>query len=234
MYCYKEKVRYSEIDSEGKLSIGGLLNFFQDGSIFQSEELEVGVEYLKEKKQAWVLAAWQIEIIRMPKLCDVVTVGTFPYDFKKSLGFRNFFLEDEKGEVLARANTLWMLLSTETGQPQIPDQKMFDAYGMEPALDMEPLRRRIDIMSGGAEEEPFAIRKYHLDTNNHVNNSQYVCMASEYLPEEFLVKGIRAEYKKSALYHDVLYPYVVMNDDICQVSFRDAEQKVYVNVEFVK
>lgn len=234
MYCYQEKIRYSEIDDKGNLSIGGLLNFFQDGSIFQSEELGVGVEYLREKKQAWVLASWQIEIVRMPKLCEMVTIGTFPYDFKKALGFRNFFLKDEKGEMLAKANTLWMLISTETGQPQIPEQKMLDAYGMEPALEMEPLKRRIDILPDGTEEEPFIIRKYHLDTNNHVNNGQYVCMASEYLPEDFEVKGIRAEYKKSALYGDVLYSYVVKNEDVCQISFRDNEQKVYVNVEFVK
>lgn len=234
MYSYKEKVRYTEIDSKGKLSIGGLLNFFQDGSIFQSEELNIGVEYLRDKKQAWVLAAWQIEIIRMPKLCDVVTIGTFPYDFKKSLGFRNFLIQDEQGEVLARANTLWMLISTETGQPQVPDQMMIEAYGIEPALDMQPIKRRIDVAEGGIEQEPFTIRKYHLDTNNHVNNSQYVSMACEYLPDDFEVKGIRAEYKKSALYQDVLYPYVVMNGDVCQISFRDSEQKVYVNVEFVK
>ena len=39
-------------------------------------------------------------------------------------------------------------------------------------------------------------RTSDLDTNYHVNNCQYVCMAEDYLPEQFYLQC--AEYKKQA------------------------------------
>lgn len=234
MYCYDGTVRYSELDSRGRLSIGGLLNYFQDCSTFQSEALGVGVEYLSSRDQAWVLASWQIDIIRRPSLCEKITVGTFPYEFKKSLGFRNFFLKDEKGEYLAKANSIWMLVNIKNMTPQMPEDIIYQSYVLEPALEMDYSKRHITILPDGIEKEPFSIKKYHLDTNNHVNNGQYICMAQEYLPDEFEVGRIRAEYKKSAFYQDMLYPYVVKTDEMYQVSLRDKEQKVYVNIEFAK
>ena len=61
-YEFEGKIRYSEIDETGCLSLAGLVNYFQDVSTFQSEELGIGVEYLTERHQAWILSSWQIVI----------------------------------------------------------------------------------------------------------------------------------------------------------------------------
>ena len=47
MYTFDSRVRYSETDSGGKLTMASLINYFQDCSTFQAEELGVGVEYLR-------------------------------------------------------------------------------------------------------------------------------------------------------------------------------------------
>lgn len=39
MYSFKSKIRYSETDSRGRLSLEALLDYFQDCSAFQSEAL---------------------------------------------------------------------------------------------------------------------------------------------------------------------------------------------------
>ena len=49
MYAFDSRIRYSECDSEGKLAVTGLLNYFQDCSTQQSEDLGVGVEALHER-----------------------------------------------------------------------------------------------------------------------------------------------------------------------------------------
>ena len=41
-YQWKQRIRYSEVDGERKLTIPNLVNYFQDCSTFQSEELGVG------------------------------------------------------------------------------------------------------------------------------------------------------------------------------------------------
>ena len=64
MYTFDSRVRYSETDSGGKLTMASLINYFQDCSTFQAEELGVGVEYLRERHLVWVLSAWQIVVER--------------------------------------------------------------------------------------------------------------------------------------------------------------------------
>lgn len=43
--------------------------------------------------------------------------------------------------------------------------------------------------------DTFPVRKYHIDTNNHVNNCQYVQMAMEVLREDMRIRQVRVEYK---------------------------------------
>ena len=52
MYTFDSRIRYSEIDRSGRLSIPAVVDYFQDCSAFQSEELGVGVEYLANKKRS--------------------------------------------------------------------------------------------------------------------------------------------------------------------------------------
>ena len=76
------------------------------------------------------------------------------------------------------------------------------------------------------------VRSYHLDTNHHVNNGQFIRMAMSFLPENIVVKQMRAEYKKQAFLNDVLRPWVVCKENLYIVSLRDQEGRPYVNVEF--
>ena len=52
--------------------------------------------------------------------------------------------------------------------------------------------------------EPFPVRRYHIDTNEHVNNCQYVQMAMEMLDQERVIRQVRVEYKKSAVLGDMI------------------------------
>ena len=93
MYTFDSRIRYSECDSEGFLTMESLLDYFQDCTTFQSEDLGVGTGYLKENHKAWVLNNWQIIMDKPPKIGDQVRVGTFAYEMKGFLGYRNFVLE---------------------------------------------------------------------------------------------------------------------------------------------
>lgn len=232
MYHFESRIRYSESNSEGRLTMASLLNYFQDCSTFHSEDLGLGITYLKEQHLVWVLSSWQIVVKRFPELCERVEIGTFPYEFKGFLGYRNFFLRSQKGEYDAMANTLWSLLSTDTMKPVPLPKAMQEGYTLEEKLPMEYAPRKITILQGGIEKEPIVVKKHHLDTNHHVNNGQYVSMAMELLPEDFKVTQLRAEYKKQAWLDDILYPYVVQQENRYSISLRDQKGSPYVNVEF--
>ena len=49
MYSFKSRVRYSELNHQTHtLDPYGIINYFQDCSTFQSEELNIGLEALQK------------------------------------------------------------------------------------------------------------------------------------------------------------------------------------------
>lgn len=208
MYSFNSRIRYSEVDEERKLCIPTLLDYFQDASTFQSEELGIGIDYLGETDQAWVVSVYQIDIMRLPKLMDEVKICTAPYKFRGCLGYRNYWMLDEKGEYLAKASSLWTLLNMKTLTPTKPTQKLLDAYELEEPLDMEYLPRKIDYPQAAQAMTPITVQRHHLDSNHHVNNVEYVRMALEQIPEETRVNRIRVNFKGQAHLGDIILPYL--------------------------
>ena len=98
MYAFDSRIRYSETDSDGYLTLDALLNYFQDCSTFHSEDVGLGIGYMKEIGQVWVLSSWQIVVNRYPKLGEKVKIVTLPYELKVFLGYRIFALMDDQGD----------------------------------------------------------------------------------------------------------------------------------------
>ena len=187
-YSFSGRVRYSEIGENGLLTLPGILNYFQDCSTFQSEEVGLGIDILKEWKRIWVLSAWQVVVDRYPYMGERIKTSTWAYGFRGFMGFRNFTMETEGGERLAYANTFWTYIDAENGLPVRLEAKDTDAYRgkdgkMESKLDMEYAPRKIVLPEDYEQQDSFAVQKHHLDTNHHVNNCQYVQMAMDYLPD---------------------------------------------------
>ena len=210
-YSFSGRVRYSEIGENGLLTLPGILNYFQDCSTFQSEEVGLGIDILKEWKRIWVLSAWQVVVDRYPYMGERIKTSTWAYGFRGFMGLRNFTMETEGGERLAYANTFWTYIDAENGLPVRLEAKDTDAYRgkdgkMESKLDMEYAPRKIVLPEDYEQQDSFAVQKHHLDTNHHVNNCQYVQMAMDYLPENFKIHQMRAEYKQQARLNDVICP----------------------------
>lgn len=231
MYSFDSHVRYSEVGEDKNLTLNGIINYFQDCSTFQSEELKVGVRQLEAMHRVWVLSSWQIVIDRYPALCEKIHVSTWPYYFQGFCGYRNFTMTDQEGKLLAWANSLWSFLDTQTGRPARVPGEIVKCYELEEKLDMKYASRKVPMPKNGEAAEPFAVQKHHLDTNHHVNNGQYIQMAREYVPEDFRIRQMRAEYKKSALLGDMIYPVTALEDGRYTVGLCDEIGKPYAVIE---
>lgn len=146
--------------------------------------------------------------------------------------YRNFAMIDKDGVTIARANSIWFLVNTETEKPVRITNDDVEMYGIGEPLPMEYKGRKIKIPKEMKEYDTFSILKAHIDTNAHVNNSQYIIFAEEYLPKDFAVKCMRADYKKAAKLHDEIVPKVWQGEDTYVVEFCDTAQKPYVVIEF--
>ena len=233
MYTMSGRIRYSETDRSGKLPVPGILDYFQDCSVFQSEELGLGVKYLAERHRAWVLNSWQLEIVRLPVECEAVTVETWASGFDKFHGTRNFTMKDQDGKFLAYANSLWVYMDLETGRPAKPSEEEIQKYHAETPLEMEYQSRKIRTPKEWEEREPVRVKRDWIDSNHHVNNSYYVKAAYNELPEDVSVKRLQVEYRRQALYGDVLYPKTAREDSRIMVALCDQKGRPYAVTEFL-
>ena len=234
MYHYESRVRFSETDKERRLTLEAIVDYFQDCSTFQTEDLGVGFSYLLPRNLTWVLSYWHIVVDEYPALGEKVEICTIPYDFRGFFGKRNFFMEKE-GKRIVKADSLWTLLDMEKMLPVKIAKELSDRYPQgEEKIEMEYLPRKITISGTEESKETMVIQKHHLDCNDHVNNGQYIKMASVFLPENFKIRQMRAEYKNQARLGDVIWPYIYREENKITVCLCDEEKKPYVVVEFLE
>lgn len=234
MYTFDGRVRYSEVGEDGCMSLQSILDYFQDCSTFHSEDIGLGMKYLKELGQVWLLSAWQICIERYPELAERIVFGTSPYEFRGFIGCRNFLMKTEAGEVLAYANSIWTLLDRKTMRPVKPNEKMLEGYVIEEKYPMDYAPRKIAVPADGKAMESFTVKPHHLDTNHHVNNGQYVRMAMDCIPGDFKIRQLRVEYKSQAVLGDEIYPMVAVKEEgkLYTVSLNKEDGTPYSIVEF--
>ncbi|SFQ01197.1 Acyl-ACP thioesterase [Butyrivibrio proteoclasticus] len=240
MYTFNSRIRYSEVDREGILTLESLIDYFQDCSTFQTQDGPASMEYLRSLNLAWVLNSWQIEVKRYPKLCEEVVIGTIPYELKGALGLRNFFMDTKDGERLAVANSVWTLFNFEKNYPARVTPVITNAYPLSDKLDMNYGDRKIKVPETGQINacEDIVVRKHNLDTNNHVNNGQYIRMAMDLIKDRAgIIISMRAEYKRQAYLGDVLKPVVIenktSNNSIYTVSLNNTDGQAVCIVELI-
>lgn len=231
MYSFQSRVRFSELNHRQEaLSCSSMINYFQDCSTFQSEDLNLGLSYLQSINRIWLLNSWQLNIMQPARLGEVITIGTWPYDFKGFYGFRNFILKNSEGTVLAAANSIWVYADTRTGKPvKVPSDT---GYELEPRYPMEYAERKVEVPGVFTAYPAFPVKKCNIDSYNHVNNGQYIKMAEEYLPDHFQVRQLRTEYKTQAVLGDSIVPLVSEEAGCIRIALADTNNSPYAIVEF--
>lgn len=232
-FSFESRIRYSEVDQNAKLTWIKLLDYFQDVTSFQSEEIDLGVEFLAKKQIAWVLNSWQICVERMPHLNEEVVITTIPYELKGFFGLRNFVMETKAGERIACANSIWTLIDLKSNRPTKVLPEMEEKYGLGERIEMDYCERKLRIPEELKELDTIPVTHHLIDTNGHVNNGRYVELAMEYLPTDMVIQEVRAEYKMQAKEGDTLYAWINEDASKTTVVLADEEKKPYATVQFL-
>ena len=242
MYSFQSSVRYSEVDESGTLSLPALLDYLQDSCLFQAEALGRGVTHTRECGLAWLLAAWRVEIDRLPRFTERIEVSTWATAFNGLYAHRNFAVDacDASGratERLVRADSLWFMFDAHRTRPvraPLDETSVYDDdLAHDAPLAMESARRRIPVAGDGAPADSLLVTRAHIDTNHHVNNAQYVAMAHGVLPEGMTVRCLEVQYATAARLGDTVYPRVhrpSSEDPGWVVVLSDADDRPYAVV----
>ena len=233
MYTFQSRVRYTELNHQkGIMDPSCIINYFQDCSTFQSEDMNRGLAYLSAKNRVWLLNSWQLKLTQPICLGEEITIGTWPYDFKGIYGYRNFIMKNSKDEVLAVANSIWVYMDTITQKPtRIPAD--LNGYTMEPAYPMDYADRKIEASGNGVDAPHITVVKSNIDSYNHVNNGQYIRMAEQYLSDDFIISSLRVEYRMQAVLGDQIIPKIIQEDNRYLILLNSTDNKTYSVVEFI-
>lgn len=232
MYTFNSRIRYSEVNCDCQLTLSNITNYFQDCTTFHSEDLGVGVEHSKHLNKAWILNSWQVIVNRFPKLGEEVTIGTWATTNKGIYGNRNFILKDKAGNDCAVANAIWIYMDLEKGVPCRLTEEIMAPYETGEPYPMEYAPRKITLPENFTEKERVTVTPLYIDSNNHVNNSQYIKIAESCLPEDFSIKQMRAEYRSSAHLGDIIIAMIAENDKLFTVSLENPNGEIFAIVEF--
>ena len=233
MYSLTYKVTTSTCDSEGKLKLYSALQMMQDCSEMWIDS-EPGVkQYFTEQNMAQLLATRQVEIVRVPEYKEELTVTTSVYGMKPMFGFRNTFIYDAQGKPCYKTWSMGAFVDKTAGKLKRVDDATIQSMTLEPQLEMNYKDRRIILPKGRSSEshpslledgrvateldkvkdggevlEPIKVLRADIDYNKHLHNANYVRMAMELLPEDFVVSGLRVEYRVAAKLGDCLTPTI--------------------------
>lgn len=130
-----------------------------------------------------------------------------------------------------KANSCWFFYDLEKNCPARVSQNEIRGYGLgEEKLDMEYAPRKIFFPEEYEEGQPVIVSRHHIDTNHHVNNAQYVEIAREALPQDLIIKELRAEYKNAAVLGDEIIPKISQIPEGFVVSLGNRDHKIYANI----
>lgn len=201
-------VHIYETNLRNELDIPYLMRYFEEMALMQSHAEGVGLDYYQKHDVAWVLHQFDIQIQRLPRFSEVVTLRTQPVSTYKFMGFRKYWVLDSNNKPLITADTSWLFINPKTRRPMRVNEDMKQAYGHAGAEEFKPDMADVPCLERVDLSKSFPVRFSDIDVNNHVNNTHYVEWALEALPPEVrdqgILRNIRIAFKKETAYGEMI------------------------------
>lgn len=165
-----------------------LCNILQLTAARHSEVGGISFSDMQEFHQAWVLSRMRVEINRMPKWKEIVTVKTWIQSLENSRSIRclELYVGDEK---VIGCETFWAVLNTQTRRPEalaLPHEH-FEKHPNNRATE-----RPFSKIEMGKNHEFVANRNVQLsdlDIVNHANNVKYLEWCLDDVDSKWIMSG---------------------------------------------
>ncbi|MEL7569047.1 MAG: acyl-ACP thioesterase domain-containing protein [Eubacteriaceae bacterium] len=234
MFEIKRELGRSNVGVDSALTLGSAVDFMQDCSIFDIDSKKNLKDYLLSRKVEIYYASRQIDILRMPAYTENITIKTWIYECKRAFVNRNTVIYDKDNKACITSFSIGAFVDVASGKAILMPNEFISNVKIYDKYPMEYLDRRINIPNIKAvTAQPTSVLKYHLDFNNHVNNTKYISIAQEYLPLDFSFKQVRVEYKTPAKYKDTIYPFKYIKENAIIIDLCAENGASYATVEFM-
>jgi medium-chain acyl-[acyl-carrier-protein] hydrolase len=181
------EINFLQCYPNGYLRYTELCNLFQLTAASHSEVGGISFSDMQEFHQAWVLSKMRVEIKRLPKWKDKVTVKTWIKSLENSRSTRclELYLGDEK---IVGCETFWAVFNTKTRRPEalaLPHEhfeKFPEVSVTEKSYAKIDLQQEFEIVSQRT------VLLSDLDIVNHANSVKYLEWCLDYVDSKLIMK----------------------------------------------
>jgi acyl-ACP thioesterase len=167
------EINFLQCYPNGYLKYTELCNLFQLTAATHSEIGGISFSDMQEYNQAWVLSKMRVEIHRLPKWKDTVTVKTWINSLENSRSTRCLELYIGKEKIVG-CETFWAVFNTTTRRPEalaLPHEH-FEKYPNHKAVE-KPFSK-INIAQELDVVHQRVVQLSDLDIVNHANSVKYL------------------------------------------------------------
>ena len=178
-------VSNNDVDASFKLKVPAIFRYFQDVALLATEDAKVDSMSLSKKNIDWVITRMSVQIKRLPKCDEEITVCTYPGKDMAMLYPRYFAILDTKGNVIIRSTSIWALIDNNTRKVIVDRDVIAKLPGENWDDEQLPLPEKIAESSDKRMVEKRTIHYSDLDFNSHMNNVRYVELLMDVHDAEF-------------------------------------------------
>ena len=198
------EVHYYETNYRLECKMSSIINYFCDIGGKQSEELGVGIDYLTERRLAYVFYRYDIKVNRYPKYGEKIRVVTMAKSFKKFYASRAYEIYDENNEKIVEGEGIFLLINIDRRRAVRIPEDQYIAYGVDIENCPDIKLNKLEKLTKEMDKNNFKVRYGDIDSNMHVNNVKYVEWAVESLPLDVVLnyelKELSVVFEKECRY----------------------------------
>lgn len=188
-YQMKMKIPFDMSDMNGRIKLPSLILLSLQVSGSQSAQLGVSDKEILEKYNlVWIITEYDIDVIRLPRFAEEITIETEALSYNRLFCYRRFTIYDESGQAIIQMLATFALMDRDSRKVHSVDPEMVAPYQSEFSKKIIRGPKYTDLDNPTSKD--YHVRFYDLDMNGHVNNSKYLDWIFEVMGADFLMGHI--------------------------------------------
>ena len=188
-YQMKMKIPFDMSDMNGHIKLPSLILLSLQVSGSQSAQLGVSDKEILEKYNlVWIITEYDIDVIRLPRFAEEITIETEALSYNRLFCYRRFTIYDESGQAIIQMLATFALMDRDSRKVHSVDPEMVAPYLSEFSKKIIRGPKYTDLDNPTSKD--YHVRFYDLDMNGHVNNSKYLDWIFEVMGADFLMDHI--------------------------------------------
>ena len=209
------EINFTQCAPNGFLKYTDLCNILQLTAAAHSEIGGISFSDMQEFDQAWVLSRMRVEISKLPKSGDIVTVKTWIHSLENSRSIRalEMYVNEEK---IVGCETFWVVFNTKIRRPEalvLP----FEHFELYP--EKRATMKSFSKINFNHEKEIVFEKKVFLsdlDIVNHVNNVKYLEWCLDLVDPKIILNQKVESFEMNFLKELSLKDEVIIHENISE------------------